>query len=105
MRDNKMVFCKNCVNCMRISSLNNDVVLWDCEKGKFTGITQNKITCDGLEGSDSHEFGLLMVEGCEYYNGGSYSGDESELKDVMITSRNVKRKMSAFDYYEGKFRE
>jgi uncharacterized OsmC-like protein len=105
MKNNKMVFCKHCINCMRVSSLNNDVVLWDCEKGKFTGITQNKITCDGLESSDPHEFGLLMVDGCECYNGGSYSGeDKEEFKDVMVTSRNVKRKQKAFDYYESAWR-
>ena len=106
MGNNKMVFCKNCVNCIRISSLNNDVVLWDCENGKFSGIVQNSMTCDGLVQSDSHEFGLLMVEGCDGFDSGHHAGKDAEIfKDVIVCNHNVKRKQKAWDFYEGCWRK
>lgn len=102
----KMVFCKDCVNCMRVSSLNSDVVLWDCNKGRFSGITQTYVNSDGLVHSNSREFGFIIIDGCDEFDSGSYNGgDKEKFKEIIGSTTTKQRKVQKFyDYYEGKFK-
>ena len=93
MGNNKMVFCKNCVNCMRVSSLNNDVVDWKCEKG-FDNYKINRRCADEINVP------------CIGFDSGSYKGEDAEIfKDVIVCNHNVKRKQKAWDFYEGCWRK
>jgi hypothetical protein len=101
---NEKKYCNGCVNCIKVSNLNSDVVEWKCEKG----YPKSEMNGYGLiyKFDFSHDFHDCELYNCEDWDNGSYKGiDAVEFGDKIVCNHNVKRKQKAWDFYEGCWRK
>lgn len=88
-------YCEGCVNCLKKGNLYHDIVELECEKGY-------NIFKDEL---GTIRYFPFNSTGCDKFDSGSHKGKDIEIfKDVMMTNRNVKRRIKAFDFYENEWR-
>jgi hypothetical protein len=93
-------YCNGCVNCVKISNLNSDVVEWKCS----AEVPSEYMTEFGKSLYVGGEIGMTIME-CNKFDGGKHLGENAEIfKDAMVTSRGKKRKQKAWDYFEGCWR-
>jgi len=100
-------YCNGCVNKVVKGNLYHDIVDVECS----VGISSSEMKAMGkiykFPMGENHEgfLGWKLQKICDKFDSGHHMGkDAAEFRDVIVCNRNVKRKISSWDYYESDWR-